>query len=93
MSEEKYSAKEKENLDKAFAALDQWFETHAEVDTPFGKQDTDSGYQLLAVRCAPTWIRLSVYVLSRSIRKQDLVRNGDEVDFLYNIRKNTIGIP
>lgn len=84
------SKTERENLEKALTALDQWFETHDDVETSFGRQYTVDGYQLVSVFITKHWIRLSVYVLNRSIKEKDLVRNGDEASFLYRMKTDTI---
>ena len=36
------------------------------------------------IRIFPVSIRISVYVLDRSIQHNDVVRNGDEITFIYN---------
>lgn len=84
------SKKERENLNKALAALDLWFDSHDKVQTGFGEQYTVNGYKLLKTHITDRWIILTVYVLDRSIQEKDYIRCGDEAAFRYTISTNSI---
>lgn len=84
------SQKEKKAIGKALSCLDTWFDAHDKVNTCLGTQYTVNGYQISEIRVFPVSIRISVYVLDRSIQHNDVVRNGDEITFIYNCNTENI---
>lgn len=51
-----------------------------------------NGYQLEEIRISERWVRLSVYMLDRSVQEKDLIRNGDQADFMYYVATGKIKI-
>lgn len=86
------SKEERETIARALEALDRWFDSNDKVQTPFGEQYTVNGYQLEEIRISERWVRLSVYMLDRSVQEKDLIRNGDQADFMYYVATGKIKI-
>lgn len=84
------SQKELKALNLALVALEAWFDGHDKITTVFGEQYTVNGYQLESIRFQEGWIKLSVFVLDRSVQEKDYVKMGDLVHFLYYTEKNEI---
>ena len=81
---------QRENLNKALDALDLWFEAHDTVLTWIGVCSTDNGYKLSEIYITDDWIKLTIDVLDRSIRENDIIRDGDSAIFKYVIKTNFI---
>ena len=77
------SPKERAGMEKALSCLDEWFRKNETVTTPLGESSTINGYQISRIAFFEKWIKVSVYVLDRSVKKNDALRGGDEVTFLY----------
>ena len=84
------SKNELKALDLALVTLEAWFDGHDKIDTVFGEQYTVNGYQLESIQFQEGWIKISLFVLDRSVQEKDYVKMGDLVHFLYYIEKNEI---
>ena len=84
------SQPEREEIARALRYLDWYFREHDTVETPFGPQYTINGYQLKEIRIMPGFIKLSIYMLDRSVQQKDDVNGGDEVSFTYYRKRQEI---
>ena len=70
---------------KALDALDRYFmnPNHEIVETYCGPQSTANGYQISDISIFDENVRITVWMLDRSVQQNDDVRGGDEAQFYY----------
>ncbi len=92
MSKQQSTAKSRHGLElieKAVKAVDRWFEGRETYVSGFGHEElTMYGFEIYGIRILPSFVRLEVYGLSRNIREDDDLRNGDLIYFNYEINED-----
>ena len=71
-----------EKVSNALEALEREMKKRVVVSTGFGKVDPSEGYSISDVSLFPGFTRICVYMLDRSVKAGDLLREGDKALFI-----------
>jgi len=71
-----------ERVSNALEALEREMKKRVVVSTGFGEADPSEGYSISDVSLFPGFTRICVYMLDRSVKAGDLLREGDKAFFI-----------